>query len=216
MVSLPGRKADRSTSPEPVTSRLLKEMLDEKRLESIGTLNILDFGRANGQSLEFFNQFPCRLNVLDAASTLIEWSTKMESRLNEPPSIQQMQHELAGLLDTIADQRFDLVFLWDTINHLHEHALPAFANLLRRHVNTGFRGHGFMLQKRGTEPLVRHMSVSGIDQIHIQEQQRAPLHTHSRRLINDALGSDLKIDQGVLHSDGRLEFLLVSGSGTGH
>lgn len=214
MVSLTGRRADRSNVPEDIVSRLLPEMLDEKRLASLGTLSILDFGRANGQSLEFFNQFPCRLSVLDAADTLTNWSDELLVRLEDPPSMQQMQLELSGLLDTMAEQRFDLVFLWDTLNHLHEYALPAFAGLLRRHVRSNFRGHGFLLQKRSAEPMLRHMSVAGLDRIVVREQQKAALHAHSRRVTNDALGEDLKIDHGVLHSDGRLEFLLVGGNAT--
>jgi hypothetical protein len=74
VVSLAGRKADRGAAPAPLTSRLLPRMLDEKKLAAKGTLNILDFGRANSASLEFFNQFSCRLCVLDAAESLLEWS----------------------------------------------------------------------------------------------------------------------------------------------
>ncbi|MFK7828294.1 MAG: hypothetical protein AB8B57_00820 [Congregibacter sp.] len=215
MVSLTGRKADRGNAPEQLVSRLLPNMLDEKRLASIGTLSILDFGRANSQSLEFFNQFSCRLSVLDAADSLTEWSAQLVERLEEPPSMQQMQLELSGLLDTLAAQRFDLVFLWDTLNHLHEYALPAFAGLLRRHVTANFRGHGFLLQKRSAEPMLRHMSVAGLDRIVVREQQQAIQYAHNRRVVNESLGSDLKIDHGVLHSDGRLEFLLVSGKASG-
>lgn len=185
-------------------------MLDEQRLEKLGTLSILDFGRANGRSLEFFNQYPCRLTVLDATDTLIEWSAALEARMEDPPSVQQMQLELMGLLGPLPDTRFDFVFLWDTLNQLHEHALPAFAGLLRRHVAQDFRGHGFMLHKRGTQPQRRHLGVAGQDQIAIYEQQAAKLYAHNRKVVNETLGADLKIDHGVLHGDGRLEFLLVS------
>lgn len=217
MVSLPGKKSDRGGkgTATTVSSRLLGIMLDEKRLASLGTLNILDFGRANSGSLEFFNQFSCRLSVLDAADSLLDWSGALQARMEDPPSQQQMQLELSGLLSAMNDHRYDLVFLWDTLNHLHEYALPAFASLLRRHVTPDCRGHGFMLHKRGTEQQLRYMGMAGDNLIAIQQQQPATLYPHNRQAVNEALGADLKIDQGVLHGDGRLEFLLLSARAAG-
>ena len=214
MVALPGRKAERGAeAPAPITSRLLSTLLDEKRLHGSGTLSVLDFGRAHGASLEFFNQFSCRLCVLDAADGLVEWSRGLEARLDEPPTAAQMQLELSNQLSAMGGHRYDLVLLWDTLNHLHEHALPAFAALLRRHVTAEFRGHGFMLHKRGTEPTLRHLGLAGADRIAVHASRPAPLYAHNRRVINDSLGSELRIDQGVLHGDGRLEFLMLSGRG---
>ncbi|EAQ96723.1 hypothetical protein [Congregibacter litoralis] len=210
MVGLPGKKSDRSDPPAAITSRLLPVMLDEKRLASLGTLNILDFGRANSGSLEFFNQFSCRLCVLDAADSLLEWSAGLEARMEDPPSNQQMQLELSGLLSSMGAHRYDLVFFWDTLNHLHEHALSAFSGLLRRYLTADCRGHGFMLHKRGTEQMLRHMGMAGDNLIAVQSQSAATLYPHNRKVVNDALGSELRIDQGVLHGDGRLEYLLVS------
>jgi hypothetical protein len=68
-----------------ISGRLLPAMLDERRLATVSTLNILDFGRANSASLEFFNQFSCRLCVLDAAESLLEWSGDIAARADDPP-----------------------------------------------------------------------------------------------------------------------------------
>lgn len=210
MVGLPGKKPSRNDLPPAIASRLLPVMLDEKRLAALGTLNILDFGRANSGSLEFFNQFSCRLCVLDAADSIIEWSTGLEARMEDPPSHQQMQLELSGLLSSMGAHRYDLVFFWDTLNHLHEHALSAFSGLLRRYLTADCRGHGFMLHKRGTEQMLRHMGMAGGNLIAVRDQSPATLYPHNRKVVNDSLGPDLRIDQGVLLADGRLEYLLVS------
>lgn len=130
--------------------------------------------------------------------------------MDEPPSNQQMQLELSGLLSSMGAHRYDLVFFWDTLNHLHEYALSAFAGLLRRYVSADCRGHGFMLHKRGTEQLLRHMGMAGDNLISMQMQSPSRLYPHTRKVVNESLGNDLRIDQGVLHGDGRLEFLLVS------
>lgn len=206
--------APRGSGGDVITSRLLPTMLDEQRLASIGTLNILDFGRANSASLEFFNQFSCRLCVLDAAASILDWSRHLAAREDEPPSVAQMHLELSNLLRSIGEYRYDLVFLWDTLNQLPEIALPAFARLLRRHVTAEFRGHGFILHKRGTAQDLRQLGLTGHDRITVHDACEAPLYAHNRQVINEALGRELAIDQGVLHGDGRLEFLMIRGSGS--
>jgi hypothetical protein len=210
-----GRK-DRQSPPEPSTigSRLLGEVLHTERLEALDTLNILDFGRANSGSLELFNQFSCRLCVLDAADSLLHWSGSVAKRAvkDEPPSQQQLQHELSGLLGAMGDTRFDVVFLWDTLNHLHELALPAFSSLLRRHLTTKSRGHGFILHKRDTEQRMRRMGLGGLTEIRLLEESDTVLFPHTRKAVNEALGPDLQIDHAVLHSDGRLECVLTAGA----
>ena len=201
-------------SPASIGSRLLPDILDAERLERLGTVNILDFGRVNSASLEYFNQFPCRLSVLDAAEGLLEWSAEVAERASaeEPPSQQQLQRELAGLLRAM-DARYDLVFLWDTLNHLHELALPAFSKLLRRHLSPRARGHGFMLHKRDAQQQLRRMGLAGVGAVHLLEQSEARLFPHTRKTVNEALGRELHIDHAVLHNDGRLEYVLaVAGS----
>ena len=68
-----------------------------------------------------------------------------------------------------------------------------------------------MLHKRGTEQRLRHMGLAGPDVVRVNESRDDVLYAHNRRVVNDALGPALQVDHGVLHGDGRLEFLLVQG-----
>lgn len=196
----------------PLNSRLLPIALDEKRLARIGTFNVLDFGRVSSASLEWFNRFSCRLCVADTAEALLAWSRDLASRLEEPPSQEQTRLELDTLLASIRGRRYDIILLWDTLNHLHEYALPVFGRLLQQHVSANFRGHGFMLHKRGAEQQLRQLGLSGAGQIAIHSREPAALYAHNRQAVNDALGRELRIEKGVLHSDGRLEFLIANTS----
>ena len=207
------RSAAQAQTSEPIgplNSRLLPIALDEKRLARIGTFNVLDFGRVSSASLEWFNRFSCRLCVADAAEALLAWSRDLASRLEEPPSPEQMRLELDTLLASIRGRRYDIILLWDTLNHLHEHALPIFGRLLQQHVSADFRGHGFMLHKRGAEQQLRQLGLSGAGQIAIHSREPSALYAHNRQAVDDALGRELRIEKGVLHSDGRLEFLIAS------
>lgn len=213
MALLGARRDERRQPPAPrvIGSRLLSEVLKADRIESLGTLNILDFGRANSGSLELFNQFPCRLCVLDAADALLAWSRTVADRAesDDPPSPQQLLHELTGLLSDIGEHSYDIVFLWDTLNHLHPLALPAFAALMRRHLTNKSRGHGFMLHKRDASQQLRRMGLAGIDEIRLLAEEETPLFAHTRKEVNETLAPDLQIDHAVLHGDGRLEYVLA-------
>ena len=209
MVSL-GRKTE-DNSPASITCRLLPTVLDPKKLEKKTALQVLDFGRANSATLSFFNQYPCRFCVLDAAEELLQWSESVAARMEDPPSNSQMRLELANLLSSMGDYRYDVVFLWDTLNHLHPHALNAFGSVLHRHVTADFKGHGFMLHKKGTPQFLRHLSLQSDSVLNVREQETVPLYAHNRKQINESLEPDLKIDHGVLHGDGRLEFIVTSG-----
>lgn len=210
----PAKLARAAPTPATISSRLLPGVLDESKLAKLGTLNILDFGRANSASLEFFNHYPCRLCVLDAADGLLNWSESVEQRTlnDEAPSQLQLQHELGGLLRAMDGHRYDLVFLWDTLNHLHETALPAFSALLRRHLTPTSRGHGFMLHKRDAHQRMRRMGLGGVEEILLLEESDARLFPHTRKAVTETLEPDLQIDHAVLHGDGRLEYLLSATS----
>jgi hypothetical protein len=66
---------------------------------------------------------------------------------------------------------------------------PAFTRLLRRHVTADFRGHGFMLHKRGTEQELRFLSL-GLSQVAIASRStmRTHLYAHNPQVIDEALG----------------------------
>ena len=213
MALLGARRKDRQHSADThsLTSRLLPEILDVERLEKLGTVNFLDFGRANSGSLELFNQFPCRLCVLDTADALLAWSADVCRRAagDEPPSQQQLQHELSGLLRDMGEGRYDMVFLWDTLNHLPEIALPAFRALLGRQLQPGSRGHGFILHKRDAPRQLRRMGLRGAQEIRLLEAQDAPLYAHTRKAVSEALAPALLIERAVLHGDGRLEYIMT-------
>lgn len=67
-----------------------------------------------------------------------------------------------------------------------------------------------MLHKRGAEQQLRQLGLSGDGQIAIHSREPSALYAHNRQAVDDALGRELRIEKGVLHSDGRLEFLIAS------
>ena len=201
--------------PQVLVSRLLPQLYDARRLEASHRFSVLDFGRASPGSFEFFNQYHCRLSVLDAGASLLTWSKRLEQRLasDESPSPQQLRHELRGLLGAMEERQYDIVLLWDTLNHLHPLALPALASLLRRHVHCDFLGHAYIAHKLTERQQLRYMGMRSPQEIQVFESVPAALYAHTRKTVNQALGTDLRVRHAVLHGDGRLECILSAGEG---
>ena len=183
-------------------SRLLPRFLGAERLEKLGTPRVLDFGRANADSLRYFSDHPCRLQVLDAADTLLPLASRPRDADSPPATVADFD----ALFPELGGQRFDIVLLWDCINILPVGDLPAFFRFLGEHLHDGCQGHGFILHKRTVEPQLRHFGVCAEDSLRLIAEQPMTLHLHNRKAINEAM-APLAIEHAVLHGDGRQEFL---------
>lgn len=203
----------RKRQPETpdLQSRLLPMVLGETALSTTGHLRILDFGRANRHSLTFYSELSCRLQVLDASDTLIAKAKEIRANGEGEEPAEVTADDFDASFPEIAGQGFDLVLLWDMINLVPARALPALLGFIRRHTNDGFRGHGFMLHKRNVESAVRHLGVTDAATLRVVGTDPASLYLHTRKYVNDSM-APMTIDHGVLHSDGRLEFLFRNAS----
>ncbi|MFN2286802.1 MAG: hypothetical protein ABR578_00570 [Chromatocurvus sp.] len=194
-------------TPSPdVQSRLLPRLLGEKALSEAGYLRILDFGRANRLSLAFFGELSCRLQVLDASDDLVAKAREIRKQADEAQPASVTPDSFEALFPEIAGQRFDLILMWDAINLLPASALPAFLAFIGRHGHEHFRGHGFMLHKRNVESAVRHLGIIDASTLRVINVEPVTLYLHTRKSVNESL-APMAIDHGVLHSDGRAEFL---------
>lgn len=202
----------RQPATPDLQSRLLPMVLGENALSAANHLRILDFGRANRVSLRFYSELSCRLQVLDASETLIAKAKDILAAAEGDTPAEVTADDFDAAFPEIAQQGFDLVLLWDMINLVPARALPALSGFIHRHANEGFRGHGFMLHKRNVESAVRHLGVTDAATLRVVGTDPASLFLHSRKYVNDCM-HPMTIDHGVLHSDGRLEFLFGGASG---
>ncbi len=196
----------RETQTAQVSSRLLPMLLGEKALAQTDHLRVLDFGRANRCSLGFFSGLSCRLQVLDASDSLIAGTKNMQTAGGDETAPDVTADAFDALFPEVAGQRFDLILLWDIINLIPARALPAFFDFLAHHAEDGFRGHGFMLHKRNVVSELRHLGLIDAATLALADTEPVSLFLHTRKYVNECM-APLAIDHGVLHGDGRAEFL---------
>jgi len=117
-----------------------------------------------------------------------------------------LTEQVESLFPQLLEDRFDLILLWDTFNYLPGIALKPLCQLLNRIAAKHCSGHGFMLHKLAGPQQVRHCGIVDEGTIEISPEQNCELHLHTRKFVNQAL-SPLRIDHGILHGDGWLEFV---------
>ena len=185
--------------------RLLDRLIGGDSLEGREGLVVLDFGRASQHSIDFFAPHGARLQIIDAAESLAPWAQPPAASADDGER-KDYEESLYAICDRLAPQRADLVFLWDTVNRLAPEALPTLFRFISHRVHDGFAGHGFMRQREAAGAVIQDYGVLDAECLRPLPDERCAVRPHTRKAVSDAM-QPLAIDHGVLHSDGRLEFL---------
>lgn len=189
-------------SSNRTSSRLLPRLLSPEKLERHSNFRVLDFGRASALSVQFFSEYRCRIHVLESAASLLPWAANIDVEATTG----ELTEQLESLFPELVADAYDLILLWDTFNYLPGIALQPFCQLLNKVAAQHCSGHGFMLHKIAGPQQVRHCGIVDEGTIEISSQQDCELRLHTRKFVNQAL-SPLRIDHGILHGDGWLEFV---------
>ncbi|HLS97605.1 MAG: hypothetical protein WDA10_10480 [Porticoccaceae bacterium] len=166
-------------------------------------LRVLDLGPASAATVAFFSQYRCTLRFADLNP----------GELMPPPGddgeVPDRDAHLRRLLELPLGSKFDICLFWDYLNHLDDEAVRALARVLRPHLHSASRGHGFAVLNRGNALHHQNYGVMAADLLMVTgESRRQPLaHPHSQAGLNGLLGG-FEVTRGVLRADGRLEILL--------
>ena len=127
MEAAPSKRTDRNGDPNRTQAseswsyehtRILPEAFEA--LDTDRTLNILDAGPAEPQTISFFRRFSCRLYV---------------ANLFNPSFPTRGLDSAREFFDTVDQVRFDVCFLWDYINYPDNDAFADFVSVLANHVH---------------------------------------------------------------------------------
>lgn len=174
----------------------LFEHIDEERC-----LTVLDAGPAIQETVDFFSDYRCRLQVLDLFSDL-PLAPREE---DDPPLVEQMSE----LLQIPEGMTFDIFLFWDIFNYLDRDQVLAFFTVLRPHLRPGALAHCFGVHKQNMAQVDRIYSVQSPDTLKVRQRPASlPGYApHSQSKLKNLL-FDFHMDRTMLLADGRLELLL--------
>lgn len=195
-------KANSQAMPATLPSNLFP-MLFEKVL--VGErLVILDMGQATASTVQFFNQFKCRLNFVDL------FNAEFVVNPQEEATHEQLVAEFQAAIDLPAGSRLDICLFWDFFTYLDGPALRAFIEALDPYIDSNTRAHSLgVLNARNGLPYCEY-GIQGMDCLHQSPRTgcQSPIYPHSQRDLNSLL-SYFEIDKSRLMPDGRVEYFLL-------
>lgn len=182
-------------------SNLFPMLFERLRLDQ--RLVVLDMGQATASTVQFFNQFKCRLNFVDL------YNAEFVVNPNEEASHEELVAQFKEAISLPVNSRVDICLFWDFFTYLDGPALKAFVEALDPYIDSGTRAHSLgILNARNGLPYCQYgiLGMDSLRQIPLVGSQQ-PIYPHSQRDLNNLLDY-FEVDKSRLMPDGRVEYFL--------
>ncbi len=196
----PGR-ATGATVPGRKNARLFPELFRD--IDPTRRLKVLELGRAQPETVDFFSRFKCRLQFADlySASSLLQ------------EQVERTEAELAvGFRETMdlpKGASFDLILLWDILQFLTGPAIRALCGVLEPHLHANTRAHGFGVHSILTASERAEYAIISSSEFKLKPSRYPDLEyrPHPQADLSGKL-KVFKIERAMLMANGTVEMLL--------
>lgn len=175
-----------------------------KRPHSTAPLSVLDIGMGRAESVRFLSRFCARLAYADLYGELENGDYRRSPAQGKRP-IDRAERFLASR----SGETFDVVLLGDFLNYLSEDDMRRFGLLLRKHLNSGAKAHGFAAFTHVSPFQGLRLNTLSLDRLAITAEPEETPHRHTQKVIARILWP-LSVTRSVLQADNRKEVLLES------
>lgn len=178
---------------------LFRDIDPEKRLR------VLEIGRAQSETVDFFSAYKCRLRFADLYSN----STLLEQQANCTEA--ELAVGFRKALDIPKGEKFDICLFWDIMQYLSGRAIRALCGALEPHLHAGTKAHGFGVHSILTVCERAEYSIAGIGEFKVKKGRLPDLQylPHPQAELSELL-TVFKIERALLMGDGTVEMLLGS------
>lgn len=197
----------RSGSVAPVTERKSAKLFPElfRKIDPEKRLRVLEIGRAQSETVEFFSAYKCRLRFADLFSK--DALLKEQANCTEA----ELAVRFREALDIPKGETFDLCLFWDIMQYLSGRAIRALCGALEPHIHQDTRAHGFGVHSILTPCERAEYAIADLGEFrmkkgHLPDLQYLP---HPQAELSELL-TVFKIDRAMLMGDGTVEMLLRS------
>lgn len=185
------------------SARLFPDLF--RKVDPTERLTVLEIGRAQPETVDFFSQFKCRLRFADiysASSLLEEQAGRPEAELSAP---------FRKALDIPKGEKFDLCLLWDILQYLTGPAIRALCGALEPHMHQHTRAHALGVHSVLTKCERAEYAIAALDEFRLKEARLPGLEyrPHPQAELAEML-TVFKVDRAILLGDGTVEMLLAS------
>jgi len=199
---------DQADSSEPQrlllqTSKLLPLLFS--KLDRNRRVTVLDLGRVQPETINFFTQFRCKIYVVDVYSEL------QAGGMDRGTLGKTLQRKFQELFGFESGTRLDICLLWDLLHYFDEKQLRAFSGALWPWLHVDSKAHCFGVHSAATQLLNREYGIVDDQTLSIRQRATDQLKNcpHPQSFMKDWL-SCFASSSGVLLPDGKVETLMHS------
>lgn len=190
-----------ASAPGTKSARLFPDMF--RKVDPARRLKVLEIGRAQPETVDFFSHYKCRLQFADlyAASALLEeQSGKTEAQLSVA---------LRKALDLPKDEKFDLCLFWDVLQYMTGPAIRALCGVLEPHLHKETRAHALGVHSVLTRCERAEYAIASLNEFRLKDTRLPTLEyrPHPQAELAEML-TVFRIDRAILLGDGTVEMLL--------
>ena len=187
-------------------SNLISQLFERPRPDE--RLIVLDMGHASSSTVNFFNQFKCRLTFLDLQGR------EFLAAQPEDPSHEELVAYFQQGLNLQPGVMVDVCLFWDLLSYLDGASVKAFIEALDPHVDRYTRGYSLGLHNaRNQLPHCRYGLDTNTSLTKVAKSGTQPtVYPHNQRALTKLLDY-FEIDKSRLMSDGRIEYIMSENRG---
>ena len=184
-------------------ARLLPELF--KGLDPDERLKVLEIGRAQPETIDFFSRYKCRLQFADIYSS--DELLQEQAKLSEA----ELAVGFRKALSLPKEAKFDVCLFWDILLYLTGPAIRALCGVLEPHIHPGTRAHGIGVHSTLTRCERAEYAITDSSEFKLKQGRLPELEyrPHPQAELSEML-TVFKIDRAMLMGDGTVEMLLRS------
>lgn len=166
-------------------------------------LTILEAGRAQPETIEFFSRFRCKIHVVDLYSEL------QSGNFDRNSSGKTLQKQYQDVFGFEPGTKLDLCLLWDLPHYLDEKQLRAFSSALWPWLSPQSKAHVFGVHSAATILLNREYGIADLQSFTVRHRLAEQLkHSpHPQSFMSEWL-TCFAATNGILLPDGKVETLM--------
>lgn len=168
-------------------------------------LRVLEIGRAQPETVDFFSAYKCRLSFADLYSNV----DLLKGQANRTEA--ELAAGFRKAFSIPRGEKFDLCLLWDVMQYLSGRAIRALCGALEPHLHKETRAHGFGVHSILTPCERAEYSIAGLDEFTMKKGTLPDFQylPHPQAELSELL-TVFKIERAILMGDGTVEMLLGS------
>ena len=201
------------TAPHSTTAAQQKELSQTlkvpqfhwlaEKMRAGGRWVIQDLGAANAATIDYLNQFRCRLEIADLPASL---SSLLSSEADDDESL---GNKVQQALPARTDEPVDIILCWDLLNYLDRRTLTAVMARLAQRANQCTWVHSLIVYSAARMPVVPSLYMPNEQDDLITTPVTTELRDAPRHTPDDLARCmpDYRVERAVLLNNGMQEFL---------